>query len=74
MVSKLFVPKRYGTYADTFIMLGLAKLAEYALGQTNHKREIVMVDEGTRYRLQFKQEMDLEAIAILKYTNLFHLF
>jgi hypothetical protein len=71
MVSKLFVPKRYGTYADTFIMLGLAKLAEYALGQTNHKREIVMVDEGTRYRLQFKQEMDLEAIAILKYTNLF---
>lgn len=71
MVNKLFVPKRYGTYADTFMMLGLAKLADYALGQTNHKREIVMVDEGTRYRLQFKQEVDLEAIATLKYTNLF---
>jgi hypothetical protein len=71
MVSKLFVPKRYGTYADTFMMLGLAQLAEYALGQTNHKREIVMVDEGTRYRLQFKQEVDLEAIATLKPTDLF---
>ncbi len=70
-VTALYVPKRYGNYADTFLMLGLAVLAEYALEETQKKTEIQLIDEGTHYRLQFKQEMDLETIKDLKYTNLF---
>jgi hypothetical protein len=71
MIGTLFVSKRYGNYADTFLMLGLAKLAEYALGQTGHKREITLIDEGIRYRLQFKEAVNLEKVFTLQFTNLF---
>ncbi|WP_373529425.1 hypothetical protein [Nostoc sp.] len=69
MIERLFVTKKFGTYADTFLMLGLAQLVEYALRE--QKIGIQLVDEGTRYRIQFKKAVNLEAIAKLKYTNPF---
>lgn len=72
MVNALYVPKRYGNYADTFMMLGLALLAEYALGEVRVKKQITLIDEGCQYRLEFKNEVDVEAIASsVTYTDLF---
>ncbi|HLP89878.1 MAG TPA: hypothetical protein VK184_14980 [Nostocaceae cyanobacterium] len=71
MVKHLFVTKEFGTSADTFLMLGLAQLVEYALKATKQKSEIQLVDEGTRYRIQLKQTANLEAIANLSYSNPF---
>ncbi|MHC5939360.1 MAG: hypothetical protein ACYTXJ_35990, partial [Nostoc sp.] len=69
MIERLFVTKKFGNYADTFLMLGLAQLVEYALRE--QKIGIQLVDEGTRYRIQFKKAVNLEAIAKLKYTDPF---
>lgn len=71
MIDGLFVTKRFNTYADTFLMLGLARLAEYALSQTKQKAQMQLVDEGSRYRIQFKKPINLEAIALLPYTDPF---
>jgi hypothetical protein len=51
MTQQLFVTKKYGTYADTFLMLGLAQLVEYALKATNQKSAIQLLDQGTHYCL-----------------------
>ncbi len=71
MTQQLFVTKKYGTYADAFLMLGLAQLVEYALGQTNQKSAIQLLDQGTRYCLQLKETINLELVAKLKYTDSF---
>lgn len=63
MIESLFVTKKFGTYADTFLMLGLAQIAEYAFGQTKQRTEMQILDEGTRYRIQFKKLVNLEPIA-----------
>ncbi|MBD2435612.1 hypothetical protein [Nostoc sp. FACHB-110] len=71
MIEQLFVTKKYGNYADTFLLLGLVQLVEYALRQTNQKRDVGLFDEGTRYRIQLKQGVNLGAIAKLNYTDPF---
>lgn len=71
MINALFVNKRFNTYADTFLMLGLARIAAYALGQTRQKTEMQLMDEGTRYRIQFKKPVAMEAIANLPYAETF---
>lgn len=72
MVKNLYVPKRYGNYADTFLTLGLADLAKETLRQIQSKTQIILFDEGFRYRLEFKNDVDVEAIATsVTYTNLF---
>jgi hypothetical protein len=71
MIKSLFVGKKFGTYADTFLMLSLALLAEYALNQTQQTPSIQLIDEGTHYRIQFKKPVNLEPIAKLPYTNPF---
>lgn len=71
MIKALFINKRFNTYADTFLMLGLARIAAYALDQTKQKTEMQLVDEGTRYRIQFKKPVALESIAKLAYTDPF---
>ncbi|MBA3921455.1 MAG: hypothetical protein H0X31_07055 [Nostocaceae cyanobacterium] len=71
MIDCLFVPKKFGGYADTCLMLGLAQLAEYALRETKQKSEIQLIDGGTHYRIQFKKAVNLESIAKLLYTNPF---
>lgn len=71
MIKSLFVGKKSGIYADTFLMLGLALLADYALNKTQQTTSIQLIDEGTRYRIQFKKPVNLEPIALLSYTNPF---
>ncbi len=71
MIERLFVTKKFGTYADTFLMLGLVQLVEYALKGTNQKTDIQLVDEGTRYCIQLKKAVNLEPIGKLSYTNPF---
>ncbi|AFZ22190.1 CRISPR system precrRNA processing endoribonuclease RAMP protein Cas6 [Allocoleopsis franciscana] len=71
MIKSLLVGKKFGTYADTFLMLGLALLAEYALKKTQQNPSIQLIDEGTHYRIQFKKPVNLESIALLAYTNPF---
>jgi len=71
MVKSLFVPKQFGTYADTFLMLGLAQLTEAALRETDSKTEIVLKDAGTHYQLELKVEANLQAISQLTYRDPF---
>jgi hypothetical protein len=71
MTQQLFVTKKYGTYADTFLMLGLAQLVEYALKATNQKSAIQLLDQGTHYCLKLKQTVNLELVSKLNYTNPF---
>lgn len=70
-VDRLFVIKKFGTYADTFLMLGLANLAEDALSRTKQKTQMLLVDEGTRYCIQFKKPVNLEAFSQLTYADAF---
>ncbi|MCV3214396.1 hypothetical protein OGM63_12885 [Plectonema radiosum NIES-515] len=62
MIERLFITKNYSNYADTFFMLGLAHLAEYALKITKQKSAIQLIDKGTAYIIQFKKPINLEAI------------
>lgn len=71
MVKALFVTKRFNNYADTFLMLGLAQLAESALRETNQKTEMQLVSEGRQFRIEFKQPVALDAIASLSYFSAF---
>lgn len=71
MIKALYVPKSYGTYSDTCLMLGLACLAEYALGATGQKQGMQLIDEGTCYRIQFNKPMDLSKIESVSYVDLF---
>lgn len=71
MVKSLFVPKQFGTYADTFLMLGLAQLTEAALRETDSKTEILLKDAGTHYQLELKAVADLTAISQLTYRDPF---
>lgn len=71
MISSLLVGKKFGSYADAFLMLGLAQIAEYALTKTKQTPSIQLSNEGTHYRLQFKKPVNLEPIAKLPYTNPF---
>lgn len=71
MINALYIPRQSGTYTDLLVALGLATLAEYALQATQQKKHIQLFHEGTRYRLQFQQSVDIDAIASLKYVNLF---
>lgn len=71
MVKALLVPKKFNTYADTFLMLGLAQLAESALRETGQKTEMQLINEGRCYRIEFKKTANLEAMAKLDYFNPF---
>lgn len=71
MIEALYVPKSYGTYSDTCLMLGLACLAEYTLGETGQKQRMQLIDEGTCYRIEFNKPMDLSKIKSVPYFDLF---
>lgn len=71
MLNALYVPKQYNTYADTFLMLGLAKIASAALSQTQQSAQIQLIDTGPHYQLKFNQIINLESIRKLKYSNFF---
>ena len=71
MTKALYVPKSYGTYSDTCLMLGLACLAEYALGETGQKQGMQLIDEGTCYYIQFNKPMNFSKIESVPYFDLF---
>jgi hypothetical protein len=71
MTEALFIPKQFNTYADTFVLLGLAQLVEDALRRTQQREEMQLIDEGTYYQIQLARPLNLEALAQLDYTNPF---
>lgn len=71
MINALFVTKRFSTYADVFLMLGLAQIIDNALRSTNQPSSIQLIDEGSRYRLQFKKPVNIELIKGITDPNLF---
>ena len=70
-IEAFYVPKSYGTYSDTCLMLGLACLAEYALDATGQKQGMQLIDEGICYQIQFNKPMDLSKIKSVSYFDLF---
>ena len=71
MIDRLFIPKNFNSYADTFLMLGLAYLVQPALKATKQKTKIQLIDKGTAYIIQFKKPVNLESITKLTYSNPF---
>jgi len=70
-MNSLFVPKRFNTYADTFLMLGIARVVEDALRRTKQKFGMQLLDEGSHYHIQFKRSIQLELLKKLEYTDMF---
>jgi hypothetical protein len=70
-IQTLFVPKQFNTYADTFLLLGLARLVTFALSQTNQKTDLQLIDAGAYYCIYRKQPINLDAIAHLSYADPF---
>ena len=71
MINQLFVPKPFNTYADTFLLLGLAQIAADALHRTGQNPTIQLIDKGTHTCIQFARAINLETITKLDYTNPF---
>ena len=71
MTTSLFISKRFNTYADTFLMLGLAKVVEDALRRTKQKVEMQLLDKGSYYQIQFKKPIQIELIKNLEYIDIF---
>jgi hypothetical protein len=71
MIDTLIVAKSYNHYADTFRMLGLAKLIADALGEIGKSPRIQLIDEGTQYRIQLHKAIDLDALSRISYFNPF---
>jgi hypothetical protein len=70
MIEALKVPKQFGTYTDSCLLLGLAQLASTTQRQIYGVKEIQLTDLGTSYRIQFKTEIDPEEVANnLKYED-----
>lgn len=70
-INRLLIQKQFGTYADTFLMLGLALIAEDALSRSKQKTQMQLIDEGTHYCIDFKKDVNLEAFAPLTYSDPF---
>jgi hypothetical protein len=70
-MNSLKIRKRFGTYADTFFLLGLAQIAEDALRQTKQNTNIQLIDAGSYYQIQLKKSVNLDLIAKLNYFNPF---
>lgn len=71
MISILNVSKQFGTYADTCILLGLARLAYVAQLQIHRAKEITLADLSTTYQIQLKQALEPdEIVEQLQYKDL----
>jgi hypothetical protein len=71
MIKTLLIPKKFNTYADTFLLLGLAQIAEDALRRTKQKIQMQLLDHKAHYLIQFPKPINLETISQLTYTNPF---
>lgn len=71
-MNRLFVPKVFNTYADTFLMLGIARLLEYA--EYPGQAVTVQLDDcTTHYALELDHSLDLAQVAQRKYSHPFEL-
>ncbi|MGI0485889.1 hypothetical protein ACN4EK_10660 [Pantanalinema rosaneae CENA516] len=71
MTQMLQVPQLFGTYADTFLMLGLAQLIGQVQKQLYGLEEIVLYDRGTSYELKLAVDIAADEAANLTFFNLF---
>lgn len=72
MLDTLYIQKRFGTYADTFLMLGLAKLARFYMDEIGQKElEIKLKDTGTYYEIKFEESVNIETHKNIIYSDLF---
>lgn len=67
MIKVLRVPKPLGTYADTFLLLGLAKLAAYVQKEICDRTTVQIKDLGTDYQITLAESLDPDEIADLNY-------
>lgn len=67
MTQTLHVPKLFGTYADTFLMLGLVKLVAYVSDTT----AINLYNRGSYYELKLVADLTVEEIAQVQFFPLF---
>lgn len=71
MIQVLIVPKQFGTYADTFLLLGLALLAERVQFLLHGKETIHLYDRGSYYQIELQLPLEPNAIAALDYWHCF---
>lgn len=71
MIKVLRVPKQFGTYADTFLLLGLAKLAAEVQKEICDRTTVQLKDLGTEYQIELAESLDPNEIADLKYWHFF---
>jgi len=71
LIQVLTVPKFFGTYADTFLLLGLALLAERVQSLLHHKETIYLHDRGSYYQIELQFSLNPSAIAALDYWDCF---
>jgi len=71
MTRHLQVPKLYGTYADTFLMLGLAQLMQQLQKRICGLEAIGLRDCGTYYEFKLAADITTDEVAALPYFALF---
>ncbi|MBD2027010.1 hypothetical protein [Leptolyngbya sp. FACHB-711] len=71
MTQTLHVPKRYGNYADTLLMLGLAQLVERVQRDLYGLTAVTLIDRSTHYELKLAKDIAAEEAANLSFFNLF---
>jgi hypothetical protein len=72
MIEHLSIPKRYGTYADECLALGLAEMLSLAQRQIHNLKDVTLSDQRTSYRVSAKKALEPEVLAKeLAYESLF---
>lgn len=71
MTKTLHVPKLFGTYTDTLLMLGLAQLIKQVQKEICGLETILLYDRGTYYELQLAEDITAEEAVNLTPFNLF---
>lgn len=71
MIEELLIAKKYNTYSDIFLTVGLALLVEQVQQATYQSGKIQLVDAGTHYCLQFETSLDLNLVKEIQYTKPF---
>lgn len=63
MIDALRIPKQWGTYTDTYLTLGLARLLYMVQLQLFNRKKIDIVDAGTEYVLKMDSPINPEIVA-----------
>lgn len=68
-MDSVFIPKQFNTYADTFLMLGIARLLERYL--PHRDGSIQICDRHTHFQLKLATPLDLNQLETLPYEHPF---